>query len=298
MLAELETLIGKENVWQNELMSQHTTFKIGGPADYFVTPKSKEDFKKVLSFAKERELPYLVIGEGSNLLVSDKGISGIVISTKKIVEFSVKENFITASCGVTLKDLANFAMENHLSGLEFSCGIPGNLGGAIYMNAGAYDGEMKDVVYKVEVMDEGGNIFWLDNEEMTFSYRHSLLVEKNLYCLSVIFSLKPSTKMSIQEKMTELTKKREEKQPLDLPSAGSTFKRPVGYFAGKLIIEAGMQGKRIGGAEVSKKHAGFIVNQGGATADDVIHLIEEIKEKVFLTSGVRLEAEVKLTGRK
>lgn len=291
-------LVGKENILLQEPMSRHTTFQIGGPADYFVSPKTKDAFSALIRVCYEKDYPFMVLGEGSNLLVSDEGIEGLVISTSYLKNIQIKDDIIEAEAGLLLKDLSEFALLKGLSGLEFSCGIPGTLGGAVYMNAGAYEGEMKDVIVSVTLADEKGNIIEKSADEMGFSYRHSILSEEKLYCLSAKMRLMPKDKAEIKAKIDEFTQKREDKQPLDLPSAGSTFKRPVGYYAGKLIIEAGMQGERVGGAEISNKHAGFIVNQGGASARDVLLLIEKVKAAVYEKSGVLLEPEVRVTGRK
>lgn len=298
MIKTLEMLVGKENILLQEPMSRHTTFQIGGPADYFVSPKTKDAFSALIRVCYEKDYPFMVLGEGSNLLVSDEGIEGLVISTSYLKNIQIKDDIIEAEAGLLLKDLSEFALLKGLSGLEFSCGIPGTLGGAVYMNAGAYEGEMKDVIVSVTLADEKGNIIEKSADEMGFSYRHSILSEEKLYCLSAKMRLMPKDKAEIKAKIDEFTQKREDKQPLDLPSAGSTFKRPVGYYAGKLIIEAGMQGERVGGAEISNKHAGFIVNQGGASARDVLLLIEKVKAAVYEKSGVLLEPEVRVTGRK
>lgn len=298
MIKTLEMLVGKENILLQEPMSRHTTFQIGGPADYFVSPKTKDAFSALIRVCYEKDYPFMVLGEGSNLLVSDEGIEGLVISTSYLKNIQIKDDIIEAGAGLLLKDLSEFALLKGLSGLEFSCGIPGTLGGAVYMNAGAYEGEMKDVIVSVTLADEKGNIIEKSADEMGFSYRHSILSEEKLYCLSAKMRLMPKDKAEIKAKIDEFTQKREDKQPLDLPSAGSTFKRPVGYYAGKLIIEAGMQGERVGGAEISNKHAGFIVNQGGASARDVLLLIEKVKAAVYEKSGVLLEPEVRVTGRK
>lgn len=298
MIKTLEMLVGKGNILLQEPMSRHTTFQIGGPADYFVSPKTKDAFSALIRVCYEKDYPFMVLGEGSNLLVSDEGIEGLVISTSYLKNIQIKDDIIEAEAGLLLKDLSEFALLKGLSGLEFSCGIPGTLGGAVYMNAGAYEGEMKDVIVSVTLADEKGNIIEKSADEMGFNYRHSILSEEKLYCLSAKMRLMPKDKAEIKAKIDEFTQKREDKQPLDLPSAGSTFKRPVGYYAGKLIIEAGMQGERVGGAEISNKHAGFIVNQGGASARDVLLLIEKVKAAVYEKSGVLLEPEVRVTGRK
>ena len=278
-------------------MSEYTSFKIGGPCDLLVTPPDPDALACVLRYAHERALPTFILGKGSNLLVADTGMDGIVISLARLNQVHIDGNHVYCEAGVTLKDLCDAVADAGLSGLEFACGIPGSLGGAVYMNAGAYDGEMKDVVVGVTVMDQSGRVFEMTADEMAFSYRHSRLKESALICLGAKMCLQPAAVADIRATMDTLNARRDDKQPLDLPSAGSTFKRPPGRFAGKLIIDAGLQGHRIGGAGVSMKHAGFIVNHGDATAADVAALIQHIQTTVQAAFDVQLEPEVRFVGR-
>ncbi len=271
-------------------MKNHTTFKIGGNADVVVFPKNIDELVEIIKNTKNP----LILGKGSNVLVSDEGIKGTVVITEKVSELEIKDNIITASCGVMLSKIANLALNNSLEGFEFASGIPGTLGGAILMNAGAYGGEMKDVVKSVTFCDENGDIFTIDNNGCEFSYRHSYFSDKKLYVLSAEIELKEGKKGNIREKMDDFNSRRKEKQPLNFPSAGSTFKRPDGYFAGKLISDCGLKGCTIGGAQVSEKHAGFVINTGDATCKDVLSLIEHCKKIVYETFGVELEPEVKI----
>ena len=283
----------------DEPMKKHTTFKIGGPAEIFVDAGSKEEILLVAELCRENDLPFIIIGNGSNLLVSDKGISGVVICVgNRMKNTEVKDNIIYAEGGALLSVVSNAAQKHSLSGLEFAAGIPGTLGGGIYMNAGAYGGELKDVVRCVTYIDDGGNIKKAGADELDFSYRHSMFSDKNFVILEAELELKHGDADKIREEMTELNKRRCEKQPLEFPSAGSTFKRPEGYFAGKLIQDAGLLGYTVGGAKVSEKHAGFVINNGGATAQDVLDLIVHIQKTVFEKFGVNLETEVRLIGIK
>lgn len=283
---------------KDEMMSGHTTFRVGGPASYFVSPAGDEALKNVLLLCREEQIPYYILGNGSNLLVSDKGYDGVMIlmgeSFSEIREDEPCE--ITAGAGALLSRIAKEAMERSLTGFEFAAGIPGTLGGAAVMNAGAYDGEMKDVLKSVRVMEKSGRILTLTRDELDLGYRHSCIPEREYIVLSAVISLKKGDKEKIQEKMAELAKKRRDKQPLEYPSAGSTFKRPAGYFAGKLIDDAGMRGCREGGAQVSEKHCGFVINRGEATAEDIRSLCRLVQKKVKETSGVDLETEVRMIG--
>lgn len=289
--------ISEELVHKNELMSKHTSFKIGGPADILITPASVEDIKNSICICHENNIDYTIIGNGSNLLVSDKGIRGVVIKiSDKFNQISINENEIKAQAGVLLSVLANKAMEMSLGGFEFASGIPGTLGGAVTMNAGAYGGEMKDVVTEVTAIDKSGNIIKLNNEEANFGYRTSKIQENDYIVLETIIKLKNFDKKIIKEKTAELTQKRTSKQPLHLPSAGSTFKRPTGYFAGKLIQDSGLKGTRIGDAQVSEKHSGFIVNVGKASFEDVYNLIKLVQKVVRDKYDVELQTEVKILG--
>lgn len=289
-------IVGEENVYLNEPMAAHTTFEIGGACDCFVCPPSVEALGATLAACAREKMPYFVLGNGSNILVSDTGIRGVVISTEKLTHHHIDGNKIEAEAGALLADVSKIACAAGLSGMEFACGIPGSLGGAVYMNAGAYDGEMREIIESVTLFDRQGKKHILTNEELAFSYRHSLLKDEPLICAGVTLALKAGEQAVIQEKMDDLTNRRESKQPLELPSAGSTFKRPVGYYAGVLIIEAGLQGYQIGGAQVSTKHAGFVVNVDHATADDVIRLIYHIQQTIMEKNQVRLETEVRFIG--
>jgi UDP-N-acetylmuramate dehydrogenase len=279
----------------DEKMSAHTTFRIGGEADLLLEIGNEKELSSVLGVLAG---DFFLLGNGSNLLVSDKGIRGTVIHlAKNFNDIKIDGDTITAHAGATLAAIARAAYENSLTGFEFAAGIPGSLGGAIVMNAGAYDGEMCMVVKSVKLMDYDGNIVTKTNEEMHFSYRHSLLKEEKYIVLEAVIELSKGDKTDIKAKMDDLAKRRRDKQPLEYPSAGSTFKRPKGYYAGKLIEDAGLRGYRVGGAQVSEKHCGFVVNTGNATANDVYTLIKDVQEKVMETSKVVIEPEVILVGK-
>lgn len=289
--------LGSDNVYTNEPMRKHTTFRIGGPADFYLCPHSVKEIQKAVEICREEELPYFILGNGSNLLVSDQGYRGVVIQLWKNVSDIRAEGFlIRAKAGASLAKIAGEALEEGLTGMEFAAGIPGTLGGAVVMNAGAYGGEMKDVLKEVLVMDEQGEIFTLKKEELHLGYRTSIIKEKGYIVLAAVLELTQGDRKEIKEKMDELKQKRVEKQPLDMPSAGSTFKRPEGYFAGKLIMDAGLKGFSVGGAQISEKHCGFVVNTGKATANDVLALIREVQKRVLDKFGVELETEVKFLG--
>ena len=294
--AVIETLKGfvpEENIYLQEPMAGHTTFRIGGPADCLLQIESEEQLKNVQRYLNIVEVPYFVLGNGSNLLVSDHGYRGIVLQVgQKMSSIQVEGCRITAQAGALLSQVAKAAMENSLTGLEFASGIPGTVGGGVVMNAGAYDGELSQVVAQVNVVNSQGESLEFNNATMEFGYRTSALRKNSFIVTSVIFELKPGDKTQILEKMEELAAKRRAKQPLEFPSAGSIFKRPEGYFAGKLIMDAGMRGYQTGGARVSDKHCGFIVNVGKASAQDVLDVICEIKERVKERFGVDLETEI------
>lgn len=284
---------------ENEPLSAHTTFRIGGPAKYYLVPESKAEVQEGLAFANEKNLPWLVIGKGSNLLVPDEGYSGVVIEIGKgmekiEVETGETDGRICAQAGVSLGVLAAAAAKESLTGLEFASGIPGTLGGAVTMNAGAYDGEMKDVIVSATVLDKSGEERTLSREQLQLGYRSSRIQREGSLVLEAVFELQKGDREVILEKMCELNGRRRDKQPLEYPSAGSTFKRPEGYFAGKLIQDAGLRGFRIGDAQVSEKHCGFVINRGNATAADVRRLIKEVQKRVQESSGVWLEPEVKM----
>lgn len=293
---KLKTIIPEETILLDEPMSKHTTFRIGGNADMFVSPEVK-DVPQIIALAKEYQVPVTIIGNGSNLLVGDKGIRGLVLSFGKAAEYvKVEGNHITAGAGALLSKIAAEALKNSLAGFEFAAGIPGTLGGALVMNAGAYGGEIKDVLVSAKVLTVDGEVVELSAEELELSYRHSCIPEKEYIVLEATIALQAGEEASIREMMADFRNRRVEKQPLEYPSAGSTFKRPEGYFAGKLIQDADLRGYTVGGAQVSEKHCGFVVNKGGATAADVCKLIEDVKEKVYEQFQVEMEPEVKMIG--
>lgn len=284
---------------ENEPMSRHTSFRIGGTADMFVSVKNAEEIKLLTALAKECGIPYMIMGNGSNMLVGDGGIRGLVIQIgHDFAECEVNGTTITAQAGIMMSKLAATALRHSLSGFEELSGIPGTLGGGLFMNAGAYGGEIKDVVKSVTYMDDDGEIYTINNSECEFGYRTSVFAKGGKYILSAELELEPGDAEKIKADMADFNKRRSDKQPLSMPSAGSTFKRPEGYFAGKLIEDAGLRGYSIGGAQVSEKHAGFVVNTGGATAKDVTELISFVKRTVWEKFGVELEPEIKLTGEK
>ena len=279
-------------------MSRHTTFKVGGPARYYLIPENTGEVRAAIDFADERELPYMVVGRGSNLLFSDREYHGVIIEIgESFSDMSIHlNNTVVVKSGMTLTNMASRLARMGLAGFEFAGGIPGTVGGAIVMNAGAYGGEIKDTLVEVTVMNEKGELVKLDADELELSYRHSILQEKNWIVLSGTFTFRSGSQDEIRAQIQEYNKRRREKQPLEYASAGSTFKRPEGYFAGKLIEDAGLKGYHIGGARVSDKHAGFVINTGDATASEIHSLIEHVKRKVLEKSGVMLEPEVKMIG--
>ncbi len=289
----LRNIVTSELILTNEPMKNHTSFKIGGNADYYVMPETKEQILSVRNFCLDNDVPFYIVGKGSNLLVSDEGLRGVVIKIgRNFSSYSVDGDSITAQSGILLSKLANIALENSLTGFEFASGIPGSLGGAVCMNAGAYDGEIKDVVASTEYIDKNGEIHTVKGVEHEFSYRHSKFSADDIILESTL-KFTHGNKDEILSYMRELNNRRKEKQPLEYPSAGSTFKRPEGYFAAKLIDDCGLRGYRIGGAMVSDKHCGFVINADNATCDDVLKLMEHIKDVVMRKYGVQLEAEVK-----
>jgi len=279
-------------------MKNHTSFKVGGNADIFIEPENVNELIEFIRYVKENNIPYYIIGNGTNILVSDEGIKGAVIKLgEKLSAVEVVDDKIIAQCGASLPEVAKIAADNSLTGLEFACGIPGSIGGTVAMNAGAYEKEMKDVIESVEVLDSNLECKILQNKEMEFGYRKSIISKHNYIVLGCTFKLKKGSKSDIKALMDEYTERRQNKQPLDMPSAGSVFKRPEGYYAGKLIEDAGLRGMTIGGAQVSEKHCGFIVNKGDATAKDVYNLIKHIQKTIYERFGVKLETEVKLLGK-
>ena len=280
-----------------EPMAKHTSFRIGGPADVLAQPGNEAELAELLKRAAHHAVPVTLVGNGSNLLVRDKGIRGLVIKLSNLFSsIAVAGNVLTFGSGISLAMASKKAASLSLSGLEFAVGIPGTIGGAVYMNAGAYDGEMAKVVTSVQVMDRQGQSSQLKADELDFSYRHTALQNSGLIVTSVTVSLQPGEAESIKAKMDDFSQRRIAKQPLELPSAGSMFKRPVGYFAGTLIEQTGLKGYTVGGAQVSTKHAGFVVNVGGATAKDVLQLIRDVQDRVLAAQGVQLEPEVLVLG--
>lgn len=298
IIDKIYEITSKENVYRDEPLSKHTTFKVGGPADLLVMPDGIKEAENIIRLLLHNKVPFIVLGNGSNVLVSDKGYRGVVLCfSKGMDEIDIKDTTITAYAGAMLSKVAFVAMENSLEGLVFASGIPGTVGGAVVMNAGAYGGQMKDVIKEVTLFDEkNGEIITLSGDEMNFSYRHSICKEKKLIVLSAVFELAKGDKEEIKEKAAELAKARRDKQPLEYPSAGSTFKRPEGYFAGKLIEDAGLKGYSVGGACVSTKHCGFVINKDNATAKDIITLICDVTKIVYDKFGVTLEPEVCIIG--
>lgn len=290
-------IVGENKVLEQEPMARHTTFRIGGPADYFVELGSIEQIRAAIQVCREENLPWFVLGRGSNLLVSDKGYRGVILSIyKDFQKTEIQGETVTVQAGVLLTTLSGKVLDASLTGLEFASGIPGTIGGAVVMNAGAYGGEMKDIVRKVTVLDQDGEVRTLTCGEMQFGYRTSLAKKKGYIVLGAELTLKQGEKEKIREEMQTLKAKRIEKQPLEFPSAGSTFKRPEGYFAGKLIMDAGLRGAAVGGAQVSEKHCGFVVNTGNATAADVRELMRQVQGKIQEQFGVHLEPEVRFLG--
>ncbi len=317
IVEEIVAIVGEANLKVNEPMKLHTTFKIGGVADYFVTPTSKEQLKNILALCKAKELNYYIVGNGSNLLVNDEGYRGVIIQlydkfsgyelleTHKIsgVEgitsndvVDLEEVYVRVIAGTSMVKLGRELAENSLTGFEFGSGIPGSVGGAVVMNAGAYGGEIKDVIVSATVIDSEGNEIVLNADELELGYRTSIIAKKGYIVVEAVFKFKKGDREQIKNTVMELAGKRRDKQPLEYPSAGSTFKRPEGYFAGKLIEDAGMKGYQVGGARVSDKHAGFVVNVGKATAKDVIELTDTVVKKVYEQFGVKLELEIKRLG--
>lgn len=297
ILEELHSVISLGRVLDMEPMSRHTTFRVGGYADYFVEPANLEEIQGVLQLSKAQGIPVFVVGNGSNLLVRDGGIRGIVLHLGKLFQkISVQGTEMTAQAGALLSTAAATALNNSLTGLEFAAGIPGSIGGALRMNAGAYGGEMKQVVTSADCLTRQGELVTLSVEELMLGYRQSILTKRDLLVVSVSLKLSNGDRQQIQETMQDLAARRLEKQPLEFPSAGSTFKRPEGYFAGKLIMDAGLAGKRVGDAVVSPKHCGFVINEGKAKAREIEELIAGVQDEVWNQFGVKLEPEIIMVG--
>lgn len=295
---DLCRLTAKENVRRDEPMQRHTTFRIGGPAAFYVTPEESQEVAGVIRFCRDNELPYYILGNGSNLLVSDSGFDGVVIAIDKLWSYTRWEGHrVTAGAGTPLALIARQALEHGQAGMEFAAGIPGTLGGAVVMNAGAYGSEMKDIILSATVLTIAGEVKELSAGELALGYRTSCIPANQYVVLEAELELRDGDPEQIRSRMDDLSMQRRTKQPLEYPSAGSTFKRPQGYFAGKLIQDAGLKGYQAGGAQVSEKHSGFVINKGNATAGDVIELCDHVKAEVKKQFGVDLELEVKLLGK-
>lgn len=294
---QLVERIDEKRVLCEEPMRSHTTFRVGGPADYFVMPENIKEVQDILALCKQKEVPYYIVGNGSNLLVSDKGYQGVIIQIyKQMNGIEVEGETVRAQAGALLSKVGSVALEAELTGFEFAAGIPGTVGGAVVMNAGAYGGEMKDILVQATVLTADGEVKVLAKDELELGYRTSVIARKNYIVLEALFGLTKGDKTSIRERMNELKVQRTTKQPLEYPSAGSTFKRPEGYFAGKLIQDSNLRGFQVGGAQVSEKHCGFVINKEDATAADVAELIRQVSDRVMEEFGVRLEPEVKFLG--
>lgn len=293
---DLTKELSQDCVKIDEPLYLHTMTKMGGRADLFVSPMTEEETKFVVSYAHQQQIPLLLLGNGSNMVVRDGGVRGIVLNLSKLNEIKINGTRVYAQSGADIIDVSRAAAKDTLSGLEFACGIPGSVGGAMAMNAGAYGGEIKDVIFQCTVLTHKGEKLVLSKDELELDYRMSVITKKGYYVLSAEFDLVEGDQLTIDARIADLTHLRESKQPLEYPSAGSVFKRPPGYFAGKLIQDCELQGKGFGGAEVSTKHAGFIVNKNNATATDYIQTIEMVKEKVKEQFGVELDLEVKIVG--
>lgn len=297
VLEEIREILDDNKIFIDEPMFKHTSFRLGGPADILLKPTTEEELSKLFKLLYSNDVPVLIKGNGSNLLVKDGGIRGVVIElTDNLNDIRIDGEKVYAQVGALLKRIGIETLDASLTGFEFAHGIPGTLGGALAMNAGAYDGEMKDIVESVRAMDKEGNIYEFTNEQMEFGYRHSMLADRGMIALSAVMSLKRDDKEKIKEKMDDLANRRKTKQPLEYPSAGSTFKRPPGYFAGKLIQDSGLKGISLRGAQVSEKHSGFVINTGDAKAQDVLDLIDLVKSTVYSNFEVKLEEEVKIIG--
>ncbi|AIQ69113.1 UDP-N-acetylmuramate dehydrogenase [Paenibacillus graminis] len=293
---DLQQLVPTGVVKRNEVLESHVYTRIGGRADILAAPATYEELQSVVTYARVNEIPLTVLGNGSNVIIRDGGIRGIVLQTSDLADMGLRDNVLYAQCGAKIIDVSKFAWEKKLAGLEFACGIPGTVGGALYMNAGAYGGEVKDVLQSALAISKAGRMVTLQGDELEWGYRKSVFASGEFIVLEARFALQPGDSAAIKAAMDDLTRQRESKQPLEYPSCGSVFKRPPGRFAGQLIQESGLQGTRIGGAEVSRKHAGFIVNTDHATAKDYIGLIQHVQAAVKDKFGVELETEVEIIG--
>ena len=295
---KLSKIVEKEQILIEEPMKKHTTFRIGGPAEYLILPQTTEEIADVIKLCRQEEIPWYIVGNGSNLLVADEGVRGVVIQLlRNFNQIQVEGCQIRMQAGAQNAAVAKRALDASLTGFEFAAGIPGTIGGAVVMNAGAYGGEMKDILKEVTVLDQNGMIRTIPTEELELGYRTSIIARKGYVVLEAVIVLKTGDPKEIKAAMDELKEKRVTKQPLEYPSAGSTFKRPEGYFAGKLIMDAGLRGFSVGGAQISEKHCGFVINKGNATAKDVTELMDETKKIVMEKFGVALEPEVKRLGQ-
>ncbi|MBD8026513.1 UDP-N-acetylmuramate dehydrogenase [Ureibacillus sp. Re31] len=293
---DLAQIVNPNNIKLNESLKKYTMTKLGGNADVFVLPETEDEAAAIVKYAHNHNVPILMLGNGSNMVVRDGGVRGIVVSFTRLDEIRVDGNRIYAQSGALIKEVSRIAATNSLTGFEFACGIPGSVGGAMAMNAGAYGGEIKDIIVDCTVLTKEGERIVLSKDDLELGYRKSIIAQKGYFVLSSNFQLAEGNQQEIDEKIADLTFKRESKQPLEYPSAGSVFKRPPGYFAGKLIQDSGLQGKGVGDAEVSTKHAGFIINKGNATATDYIQTIQMVQRVVKEKFGVDLELEVKIVG--
>lgn len=293
---QLVDIVSEENVMVDEPLKKHTYTKLGGNADFFITPETYEHVQQIIKFANKEDIPFTLLANGSNLIVKDGGIRGIVMNLHNLNDIKIDKTVVVAQSGARIIDVSREALKEDLSGLEFACGIPGSVGGALYMNAGAYGGEIKDVLISTIVVSRSGELMNLKAEELDLEYRTSNIPNNGYIVLEATFGLKHGSHTDIKAVMDDLTFKRESKQPLEYPSCGSVFKRPPGYFAGKLIQDSGLQGKQIGGAQVSLKHAGFIVNKNNATASEYMELIKFVQSTVKEKYGVTLEREVRIIG--
>ena len=294
-IKEIKKIVSKDKIYENELMSNYTSFKIGGPAEYLIKIQTPEELKEILKIIKNQEVPLTIIGNGSNILVSDSGIKGIVLKIEiNTFELNTQTAHLKVGSGVKLGFIAQKCLKSEITGFEFASGIPGTIGGAVRMNAGAHGKEMKDVITSVTYMDRNGDVFTIQNEEARFEYRNSLFANKDYIILEVEMQLEKGNSEEIQVKMTEYATYRKEKQPIEYPSAGSTFKRGTDFITAKLIDECGLKGYQIGAAQISEKHAGFIINKENATAEDVIKLMEYTKEQVYNKFGKKIEPEIEI----
>ena len=297
VVEEIKKMLPSDIIYENEPMKKHTTFFAGGEAKLYICIEEISQLQQLMLYLTENNIPYFIIGNGSNLLVSDNGFNGVIIEIGNAFSgVSVENNRIRAKAGTLLSKVSNYAMKESLSGIEFASGIPGTIGGAVVMNAGAYDGEMKQVVKEVKILCPDGKIITLSNDEMQFGYRFSVIKKNPYVVLEVVLELDKKEQKEIKKKMEDFSNRRREKQPLEYPSAGSTFKRPKGYYAGKLIMDSNLRGFKIGGAQVSEKHCGFIINKDNAAAKDIYLLVKEVQRRVNETSGVVLEPEIIFLG--